>query len=469
MQTIVLLVLAVLVAFLVFLLVRKPEVGSAEALAALNEALGQKNSEIAVFHERLAGEARSLEDSNRQIREISGERESLRDALGKSRQELAEILGRIAAEQEAKVVFKAEFAHAAAEVLRSNGETFLNLAESKLRRIQSDSTGELNTKKAEIEGLITPMAASLSNLTESVRSLRQSEEGLLAETRQLATALKETKKRGNWGELQLKRIAELSGMQERCDFSLQNAVTTDENRRLFPDMIVRLPNNRVIVVDSKASMTAYGESANSTDPGIQQQKLIEHAKAVRKRIDELADKEYRSHVEGSADFVVCFIPGEAFFSGAVAADGDLLEYAASRSVVLASPTTLLAILRAVALGWKEAKLANEAKEICRLASDLYERFRKSAEHVERVGSGLSGAINSYNAFIGSVESRVFPQARKLQKLAEIEKDVPELKTIELSTRPIVSPDWLVNVEVLSTLVAGSDETLQDESDPISRP
>jgi len=417
----------------------------------LSSRLGEKEQQIAIFSERLASK-------DAELARIRSERDGLRSDLNEAKRGLAEVAGRKAAEDEAQTLLRAEFPKIAADVLKANSEAFLGLAQGRLEKLQSDSSGELDTKKAEIEGIVGPMAESLKNLDERVRSLLQSEEGLLTETRELASALKETKSRGSWGELQLKRIAELSGMQERCDFELQKAVTTDENRLLYPDMLVNLPNGRVIVVDSKAVMDAYRESTLTTDPAIRQQKLLDHAKAVRTRVDALASKEYRSHVEGSADFVVCFVPGEAFFSAALAADEGLLEHAARKSVVLASPTTLLSILRAVALGWKEAKLAEDAKEICSLASELYERFRTSAEHVKSLGAGLENALGSYNSFIGSVESRVFPQARRLQKLTHMEKSLPMGKPIEIAARKLAAMDWASEPEVIHSIAAESKST-----------
>jgi len=459
MQSIVLLALAAVIVVLVVLVVRlaRRDAPSDADAETLRQNLFDKDRELAVLNERLLNRERDLEQASQRIQVLGGERTQLSDELNQSKREFAALASKSLSEEEAKKMLKAQFAEAAVEALQTSGKTFLDLAEGKLKQLQNKSSGELDTKKAEIDGLINPMAETLRTLDESVRSLRQSEVGLLNETRQLASALKETKKRGNWGELQLKRIAELSGMEERCDFMLQTSVITDENRRLYPDMTVNLPNNRVIVVDSKVSMVAYGESANATDPVIQQQKLAEHAKAVRQRVDELAGKEYQSHVAGSADFVICFLPLEAYFSAAIAADADLLEYAARKSVILASPTTFLTILRAVALGWKEAKIAQEAKQIFNLATDLYERFRKSTEYVEGVGSGLNSAIKQYNAFIGSVEARVFPQARKLQRMSGVEKELVELEPIEMSPRGLVSDDWLLSHEVLPALAAGEEK------------
>ena len=457
MQSIIVLAFAavlLVLAALLFHFARRERQAQAEA-ALLRERTVEKDRELAVLSERLANrdaESRELDLLRRKLEE---ERTRLQQELSRLQQDHAALNSRLQAEEDSKNLLKAQFAEAAVDALQNNGKTFLELAESKLKELQKESSGELKTRKAEMDGLIQPMAETLKTLDESVRSLRQSEAGLLAETRQLAAALKETKKRGNWGELQLKRIAELSGMEERCDFTLQAYVTredsvTEEKRRLYPDMIVHLPNHRVIVVDSKVSMVAYAEAASSSDPAVQQQKLLEHARAVRQRVDELAGKEYQSHMKGAADFVVCFLPLEAYFSAAIAADPDLLEYAARKSVILASPTTLLTILRAVALGWREAKVAQEAMQIFQLATELYERFRKSTEYVEGVGNGLKASIKEYNSFVASVEARVFPQARKLQCLSGVEKELADLEPVEVTPRDLTAGDWLQGQAALPT-------------------
>jgi DNA recombination protein RmuC len=457
MQSIIVLAFAavlLVLAALLFHFARRERQAQAEA-ALLRERTVEKDRELAVLSERLANrdaESRELDLLRRKLEE---ERTRLQQELSRLQQDHAALNSRLQAEEDSKNLLKAQFAEAAVDALQNNGKTFLELAESKLKELQKESSGELKTRKAEMDGLIQPMAETLKTLDESVRSLRQSEAGLLAETRQLAAALKETKKRGNWGELQLKRIAELSGMEERCDFTLQAYVTredsvTEEKRRLYPDMIVHLPNHRVIVVDSKVSMVAYAEAASSSDPAVQQQKLLEHARAVRQRVDELAGKEYQSHMKGAADFVVCFLPLEAYFSAAIAADPDLLEYAARKSVILASPTTLLTILRAVALGWREAKVAQEAMQIFQLATELYERFRKSTEYVEGVGNGLKASIKEYNSFVASVEARVFPQARKLQRLSGVEKELADLEPVEVTPRDLTAGDWLEGQAALPT-------------------
>ncbi len=307
------------------------------------------------------------------------------------------------------------------------------------------------------------MSDTLTALGDNVRSLKQSEESLLNETKLLATALNDSKQVGNWGELQLRRIVELAGMQDHCDFILQDKITTEENKLLYPDMTAHLPNNRVVVVDSKASLTAYRDASNSTDPQFQKAKLLEHAKAVKTRINELISKKYQEHVPESADFVVCFIPGECFFSAALVADPDLLEYAAINHVVLASPTTLLTLLRAVALGWKESKFNDDAKLIQKMGLELYERIRTSLDKIKALGKGLEDAVDSYDEFLGSMEHRVLPQARRFRGLVDGSKELSKLKPVERRLRKPTALDWTTDATLLlPSLVADEDESSEED-------
>jgi DNA recombination protein RmuC len=443
-----------------------------EAKAALKQSAAELRTALDE-KVRFRAEAVHLADVRQELAEARAKQNELQDSLAQVNKENSAIKERLTAQasqhDEHRKAMLAEFEKTAQEVLRNSGQSFLNLAAEKLRTQNEKAAGELDTKKAEINGLIEPMKTALVALDENVRSLRQSEASLLKETRELATALKDSKRRGNWGELQLRRIAELAGMTERCDFTVQDLVLTNENRRLYPDMTVRLPNHRVVIVDSKASMTAYAEAANAVEPAQQSSKLAEHAKAVRKRVEELSSKEYRTHVSGSADFVVCFIPGEAFFGAAIAADADLLEYAAEKNVILASPTTLLSLLRAIALGWKEAKLAEDAKEICKLGVELYERLRTSTSYVIEMGDGLNSAVAAYDSFIGSMERRVFPQARRFKALVGSDKPLPEPKSPDKKTRKPVAEDWTGTSMLLEGIAATTETDVQELEEPATEP
>jgi DNA recombination protein RmuC len=412
----------------------------------------EERAQISVLMERLAGRERQLDERDEAIRILRGTELGLTEELRRAERENSTLKERLNhqldALEHAKTEMRAEFEKTAKEVLRGSGETFLNLAEAKLRGQQESATGELNTKKAEIEGLINPMATALNTLDEKVRNLKQSEEGLLHETQQLSRALRESKYRGNWGELQLKRIAELAGMLERCDFYLQEKVVTDENRRLYPDMTARLPNDRVIVVDSKVSLDAYKEAVNAIDPEVYKQKLLDHAKGIRKRVADLSGKEYRSHVDASADFVVYFIPGESFFSAALAADPELLEYAAERNVILASPTTLLTLLRAVALGWQQLSIAKNADAIKETSLVIYGKLAGLYEDLIDLGNRLKAAGECYDDIVTKVEGRggVFSSARKLRDLGIGEKYLEdgkkgEIRSVGLTLRPLEADDW----------------------------
>lgn len=427
---------------------------------AKDEPLDQ-SEEVGTLKGLLSGREQQIQERDQRIGTLELEKSALTAQLTNSLAENASLkeglTAKASALETATQAMNAEFARAASAALEGSGKTFLQLAEAKLSGQQRTANGELTTKKAEIDGLIAPMKAALATLDERVRSLKQSEEGLLQETQQLSRALRESKYRGNWGELQLRRIAELAGMLERCDFHLQDTVLTDENRRLYPDMTARLPNHRVVVVDSKVTLDAYRDAANATDPEIYRQKLSDHAKAIRKRILDLGSKEYRSHVDGSADFVVYFIPGESFFSAALAADSELIEFAAQRNIVLASPTTLLSLLRAVALGWKEARLADDAKEICEVGRELYNRLRKSTEYIDTVGSSLESAIDAYDSFIGSMEHRIFPQARRFGTLVGSDNEMPEVHPVDRRVRKRAASDWSLEQLSIPAIAANAEE------------
>jgi DNA recombination protein RmuC len=400
----------------------------------------------------LTGRDQQIKDRDQRIAALEAEKTALQANLTAALKENSGLEKSLSAKgsalEETARAMKVVFAAAAETALKGSGETFLTLAEAKLRGQQETASGELNTKKAEIEGLINPMTDLLSKLDEKVRSLKQSEEGLLHETQQLSKALKESKYRGNWGELQLKRIAELAGMLERCDFYLQEKVVTDENRRLYPDMTARLPNDRVIVVDSKVSLDAYKEAVNAVDPEIYKQKLLDHAKGIRKRIVDLNSKEYRSHVDDSADFVVYFIPGESFFSAALASDPELLEYAAERNVILASPTTLLTLLRAVALGWQQLSIAKNADAIKEASLVIYGKLAGLYEDLIDLGNRLKAAGGCYDDIVTKIEGRggVFAVARKLRDLGIGDRYLEdgkkgEIGSLGLTLRPLEAEDW----------------------------
>lgn len=407
---------------------------------------------LATYEERLRGKDTEISSFRTQLESLQRDRERMNDECTKLHSQIAAAEQRVLSEQhntqqqleqlrDLDVQLREKLEAMTAKALRDNNRAFLELAEQKFSQHQKDADGALEQREKAVATLVQPVSDTLKKLDERVIGLAQTEDALLRETRALASALRSAHVRGRWGELQLKRIAELAGMLERCDFELQTTTEDSDGRRQRPDMIVRLPNGRAIIVDSKAPYDAYEQASILEDPQLRHAKLQEYAKQVRVQIDSLGSKAYAQQVAGAADFVVCFLPGESFFAAAISADPTLLEYAAQRNVVLASPSSLITLLRAIALGWREQQLAVDARNICELGRELYSRLSKSADNFERLRKSLTGSVDAYNKLIGSIERTVFPQARKFKSLAMGGNDLTEIEQIEESPRLLQSPDW----------------------------
>jgi DNA recombination protein RmuC len=280
---------------------------------------------------------------------------------------------------------------------------------------------------------------SHSALTEQLRSLHHAQQSLQTETGRLVQALRSPNVRGQWGELQLRRVVEAAGMLEYCDFDLKESASVDGSR-LTPDMIVRLPGGRNVVVDAKVASAAYLDAMESEDQTARDGKLRDHARQVRDHVVRLGNKTYWAHFQPAPDLVIMFLPGEALLSTALQRDPGLLEFSLGRGVMLASPLTLVALLRAVAFGWQQEKIARNAQEISELGRQLYDRIRVMAIHFEDVARGLTRSVESYNKAIGSLESRVLVTARRLKdKGVTAPEELPELATIDHTPRPLGAP------------------------------
>lgn len=339
-----------------------------------------------------------------------------------------------------------------AEALKSNNRAFLELAHTALQKFQIEAKGDLELRQKAVENLVAPIGDSLKkvdaqiqqieaarnkaygDLTAQVRSLITTQEKLQSETGNLVKALRTPTVRGRWGEIQLKRVVEIAGMLPYCDFVEQETVTTP-NGRFRPDLIVRLPGGKNVVVDAKTPLLAYLDAVDSLDDELRRQKLLDHAAQVRTHMAQLSSKSYQEQFDPTPEFVVMFLPGETFFSAALEQEPALIELGVAQKVIPASPTTLIALLKAVAYGWNQEKLARNAKEISILGKELYERLRNLGAHVENVGKGLDRAVEAYNKAVGSLETRVMVSARKFAELgAPVTEDIPELNPIETTTR-----------------------------------
>lgn len=378
-----------------------------------------------------------------EAREGLARMEALREAEGKAAEEKLALL------EATREKLMESFQALSSEALSKNNESFLNLAKTTLEKYQESAKGDLEKRQEAIHKTVEPVGKALekfeervnnleerrtqtdAGLKEQLKQLAQSQQQLSQTTTGLVNALRKPEGRGRWGELQLRRTVELAGMINYCDFEEQTSVENDSGDRLRPDMLIRLPNERQVVVDSKVPLAAYLEALEEADSDAKASQLERHARHIRDHIKGLSQKKYWSQFENTPEFVVLFVPNEAIFSAALEVDPQLIELGVENRVILATPTTLIALLKAIAYGWQQDAVAREAREISALGKELYERIGVVIGHFAGVGKSLGQTVNHYNKAISSAESRLLVTARKFEALESVSAEaLPETKSIE---------------------------------------
>lgn len=408
--------------------------------------------------EQRAEQMQSLENENRSLRDAHAQL-AAEMAANQARHEAS--LHQQAEERELIHQMTEQMQHTfqalSSKALESNNEQFMQLAQAAFGQMQTAAQGDLSQRKAEIALLVKPMQDALKNVerqfgeiekhrTSAHATLIQQIQSLEGTTSTLATALRSPKARGRWGEMQLRRCVELAGMIEHCDFREQTSVE-GENGRLQPDLVVDLVGGKSIVVDAKTPMDAYLKAVETSDDQSRTDLMREHAARLRSHVVDLSRKEYWKQFERTPEFVVLFLPGEDLFSAALDHEPDLIAFATSRSVVIATPTTLIATMRSIAHGWREQALADNAMKIRDLGRQMYERAAKVAEDWEKVGKHLDRAVISYNQSITSMESRFLVAARKMVALeVHSDRDLPDLEIIDAAARELRAPELIMSAE-----------------------
>ena len=457
-------------------------------LGALQTSLDGRERQLAELQQRLRDEgelkvkaqtelenAKTAAEDSHQLRErLKVEGELRVAAETKLRETQANLEEQKKLLEEAKKTLTETFQALSAEALKSNNQAFIALARSQFETLQAQAKGDLETRQKAIDGLISPLKESLGRyehqilemektrqkaygtLDEQLRTLAQANKRLEDETKHLANALSSPlKARGRWGELTLRRVVELAGMSEHCDFTEQESIATESGRQR-PDMIVNLPGNRRIAVDAKVPLQAFLDAVDPERSEEDRAKaLATHGELVRSHMNQLAERKYWEQVGTELELVVLFLPGESFFSAALEQDRQLIDDGMQKKVVLATPTTLIALLRSAAYLWQQESITQNAKQISELGRELYDRLKTFLGHFQTLGSSIERAVESYNKAVGSMESRVLVSARKFKELgAAAGGEIPALEPVDEAPRTLEAPEKDQKLEARSQELEG---------------
>ena len=429
--------------------------------ATLIERIASREIEIARLDAALHDAASVAKDTDAANAELKADVARVTEKLEAERALAAE---RLVVVEKAREELTSTFSALSGQALQSNNQMFLDLAAQTLGRFQQDAKGDLERRQQAIQELVAPVKLSLDKLdgrihdierlregayqalTTQVRVLAEGQGDLRRETFSLVKALRQPVARGRWGELQLRKVVEMAGMVEYCDF-VEQASINGEDGRLRPDLVVRLPGGLNIVVDAKTPLSAYLDAAETDDDDVRKKHLIDHARQVRDHMTQLGRKSYQDQFDPTPDLVVLFLPGEMLFSAALQQDPQLIEFGVGEKVVLATPTTLITLLRTVAYGWKQEALARNAQEISELGRQLHDRISVLAGHWARVGRNLGEAAGAYNSAVASMETRVLVSARRFRDLKAVpdEREIDVLEPIETIPRTLDVPELALQV------------------------